>query len=66
MACTGDWDLVCCGHSHCAGIEQVANVKGGKTWLANPGTVAALAAPPTWILGDLASMHFDIRTLRAR
>ena len=66
MACTGDWDLVCCGHSHCAGVEQVANVKGGKTWLANPGTVAALAAPATWILGDLASMQFDIRELQAR
>jgi uncharacterized protein len=66
MACTGEWDLVCCGHSHCAGIEQVANVKGGKTWLANPGTVAALAAPATWILGNLASMQFDIRELRAR
>ena len=37
MACTGDWDLVCCGHSHVAGVEQVANVKGGKTWLVNPG-----------------------------
>ena len=64
MACTGEWDLVCCGHSHCAGVEQVANVKGGKTWLVNPGTVAALAAPATWILGDLASMRFDIRDSR--
>ena len=63
MACTGDWDLVCCGHSHCAGIEQVANVKGGRTWLVNPGTVAALAAPATWILGDLESMRFDIQRL---
>lgn len=63
MACTGEWDLVCCGHSHCAGIEHVATVKGGKTWLVNPGTVAALAAPPTWILGDLASMQFEIRNL---
>jgi predicted phosphodiesterase len=63
MACTGEWDLVCCGHSHCAGIEQVATVRGGKTWLVNPGTVAALAAPPTWILGDLASMQFEIRNL---
>src|SRR5580704_10526775 len=31
MACTGDWDLVCCGHSHRAGIERVANVKSGTT-----------------------------------
>ena len=63
MACTGDWDLVCCGHSHCAGIEEVTNVKAGTTWLVNPGTVAALAAPATWVLGDLASMQFAIRNL---
>lgn len=60
MACTGDWDLVCCGHSHTAGVEQVANVKGGKTWLVNPGTVAGLAAPATWVLGDLAAMRFEV------
>jgi predicted phosphodiesterase len=49
MACTGDWDLVCCGHSHEAGVSQVKNVKGGSTWLVNPGTVAGLAAPATWL-----------------
>ena len=63
MACTGDWDLVCCGHSHSAGIEQVRNVKGGETWLVNPGTVAGLAAPPTWMLGDLELMRFEVRPL---
>jgi uncharacterized protein len=63
MACTGDWDLVCCGHSHVAGVEAVRNVKQGQTWLVNPGTVAGLAAPATWILGDLATMRFDVRTL---
>jgi putative phosphoesterase len=63
MACTGDWDLVCCGHSHEAGIRQVANVKGGKTWLVNPGTVAGLAAPSTWALGDLEAMRFELHTL---
>ena len=63
MACTGDWDLVCCGHSHIAAIEQVPNVKGGKTWLVNPGTVAGLAAPSTWVLADLAAMQFDTRFL---
>ena len=63
MACTGDWDLVCCGHSHVAGVEQVANVKGGKTWLVNPGTVAGLAAPATWALGDLAAMRFETHSL---
>ena len=63
MACTGDWDLVCCGHSHEAGVRQVRTVKGTTTWLVNPGTVAGLAAPATWILGDLAAMRFDTRFL---
>jgi putative phosphoesterase len=63
MACTGDWDLVCCGHSHVAGIERVATVRHGTSLLVNPGTVAGLAAPATWMLGDLATMQFELRTL---
>jgi putative phosphoesterase len=63
MACTGDWDLVCCGHSHQAEARRVANVKGGETWLVNPGTVAGLSAPATWMLGDLAAMRFEVREL---
>ncbi len=63
MACTGDWDLVCCGHSHNAALAQVANVKSGTTWLVNPGTVAGLAAPATWALGDLAALRFELRVL---
>ncbi|MGE5615436.1 MAG: metallophosphoesterase family protein [Bacillota bacterium] len=63
FACTGEWDLVCCGHSHKAEVREVPNVKGGKTWLVNPGTVAALAAPATWILGDLHDMRFEIKQL---
>ena len=63
MACTGDWDLVCCGHSHVAAIEQVRTVRKSSTWLVNPGTVAGLAAPKTWILGDLDAMRFELRTL---
>lgn len=65
MACTGDWDLVCCGHSHAAAVEQVANVKGSRTWLVNPGTVAGLAAPATWVLGDLAAMRFEVFSMAA-
>ena len=60
FACTGDWQLVCCGHSHRAEARRVANVKGGETWLVNPGTVAGLAAPATWVLGDLATMRFEL------
>jgi putative phosphoesterase len=63
FACTGDWDLVCCGHSHKAEARQVANAKGGTSWLVNPGTVAGLAAPATWVLGDLAAMRFEAHTL---
>jgi len=64
MACTGDYDLVCCGHSHVPEVRQQQNIKGEQTWLVNPGTVAGLGAPEaTWIMGDLASMQFDIRTL---
>ena len=65
MACTGDWDLVCCGHSHNAGVAQVANVKSGRTWLVNPGTVAGLAAPATWALGDLSAMRFAVFPISA-
>ncbi len=63
MACTGDWALVCCGHSHQAEAREVSNVKGEQTWLVNPGTVAGLAAPATWALGDLAAMRFEVREL---
>lgn len=68
MACTGDYDLICCGHSHKAEIVDQPNIKGGHTKLVNPGTVAGIDAPGvkaacTWILGDLARMEFEIRTL---
>jgi putative phosphoesterase len=62
VACTGDYDLVCCGHSHKPEVAQQANVKGSTTWLVNPGTVAGLGAPAsTWILGDLDTMEFALR-----
>jgi putative phosphoesterase len=69
FACTGEYDLVCHGHSHTAHIGKQSNVKGGETWLVNPGSVAGIDAPgvkatPTWIYGDLASLSFEIRTLQ--
>lgn len=63
MAMTGDWDLVCCGHDHAAKIEWFDNIKGGRTPVVNPGTVGGVAAPPTWVLADLATMEFEIRGL---
>ena len=53
----------CCGHSHQSETRRVANLKGGSTWLVNPGTIAGLAAPATWVLGDLEAMRFDLHTL---
>jgi phosphoesterase, MJ0936 family len=63
MACTGDWDLVCCGHDHRAKIEQVPNIKGGSTPVVDPGTVGGIGAPATYVLGDLTAMEFEIVTL---
>ncbi len=63
MACTGQWDLVCCGHSHRAEVRLVPGVNGQSTWLVNPGTVAGLAAPSTWVMGDLATMRFEVQDL---
>lgn len=59
MAVTGDWDLVCCGHDHKTNIKPVANIKGGTTMLVNPGTVGGVAAPATYVFGDLESMEFE-------
>lgn len=61
MASLGDWDLVCCGHSHRGVIERVPNVRGGTTVLVDAGTVGGVGAPPTYVLGDLATLEFEIR-----
>ena len=63
LACTGDYDLVCCGHSHQASVVQQPTVGGGMTWLVNPGSVAGLGAPASWLLADLANFDFQIRAL---
>jgi predicted phosphodiesterase len=65
LACTGDYDLVCCGHDHKSSISQVATVRGGHTWLINPGTVGGVGAPPTYIMAHLASMQFEVVTIDA-
>jgi hypothetical protein len=63
MACTGDYDIVCCGHSHQAGVTQQVNIKGSVSWLLNPGSVGGLGAPASWLLADLANLEFEIRQL---
>jgi len=61
MAATGDWDLVCCGHSHKTKLDHIPNMKGGATALVNPGTVGGVgAAPATWVLADLEQLTFEI------
>lgn len=63
MALTGDYDLVCNGHEHRAVIERIRNIKGGETLRIDPGTVAGVSAPPTYVFGDLATLEFEIRQL---
>lgn len=60
MACTGEWDLVCCGHSHEPLIAERPNIVGRRTALVNPGTVAGLGSDKaTWVSGDLAALRFE-------
>ena len=62
MALTGDYDVVCCGHSHVPLVKNVRHLRDGHCWLVNPGTTAGLGAPSaTWIMGDLTTLQFEIR-----
>lgn len=64
MAATGEWDLVCCGHSHKAGVERLRNLHGGETPLVNPGTVGGVgSAPATYVMCDLATLEFEFREI---
>jgi putative phosphoesterase len=59
MACTGDYDLVCFGHEHKPELYRVDTVKGGQTWLVNPGTVGGVGHAPTYVLADLQTLEFE-------
>jgi len=61
MALTGDYDLVCNGHEHRAVIERVRNMRGETTLRIDPGTVAGVSAPATYVYGDLQTLDFEIR-----
>jgi putative phosphoesterase len=61
IALTGDYDLVCNGHEHRAVVERIRNVKGEETLRVDPGTVAGVSAPATYVFGDLQTLEFRIR-----
>jgi len=65
LALTGEYDLVCCGHDHRASIRMVDNVRGGVTYLLNPGTVGGVGAKPSYILIDLDALTFEVRDVPA-
>ncbi len=66
IACTGEWDLVCCGHDHRFETRRVRTVAGGETVLLNPGTVGGVGAEATYVLADLSSMDFVRRSVPGR
>jgi putative phosphoesterase len=62
MAATGDWDLVCCGHSHKLSIEQIENINGKITHVINPGTIGGVGnKPATYVIAELEGMTFEQR-----
>jgi len=63
LALTGDYDLVCNGHEHRAHVDHIRTIRGTETLWVNPGTVAGVGAPATYILGNLANMEFAIRAV---
>lgn len=60
MGATGDWDLVCCGHDHRAEIDHIRNIQNSETLFVNPGTVGGVGAVPTYAMGNLETMEFEI------
>jgi putative phosphoesterase len=67
MATTGDWDLVCCGHTHEPAIQYIRNIQGGETLLLNPGTIGGVGeAPATLMIGDLGKLDFEILQIDKR
>lgn len=60
MGTTGDWDIVCCGHDHKASIREIKNIKNSTTLFINPGTVGGIGQSPTYVMGNLETMEFEI------
>jgi len=53
LARTGDYDLVCCGHTHRWRLESLSN----GTLLLNPGEILGKKEDPGWALVDLNAME---------
>ncbi|GAB4362091.1 MAG: metallophosphoesterase [Gammaproteobacteria bacterium] len=65
MAATGQWDLLCCGHSHRSEIVRIDHERGTAVLL-NPGTVAGIGAPANYAWGSLETLQFEIRSVSGR
>ena len=63
MALTGEYDLVCNGHEHRPVVERISNIKGGVTLRIDPGTVAGVSGPRSYVFGDLTTLEFAIRSV---
>ena len=63
MGVTGDWDLVCCGHDHRAEIDNIKTIKQTESVFVNPGTVGGVGAQPTYVMGNLVDMTFEVLTV---
>ena len=63
MALTGDYDLVCYGHDHTYNEERLENIKGEQTLLVNPGSVAGLDGPASFMLINLEEMTVEKQLL---
>jgi len=64
MAATGDWDLVCCGHSHKVSIDEIKNCKQTITHLVNPGTIGGVGKDKaTYLMADLHTMQFNVHEI---
>jgi putative phosphoesterase len=62
MAATGDWDVVCCGHTHKVKFEAIPTIQGGTAHVVNPGTIGGVGkAPATYVLADLEALEFHVR-----
>lgn len=59
MALTGEYHLVCYGHDHRYHKETIINIHGKETLLVNPGSVAGLDGPASFMLIDLQEMSVD-------